>query len=102
MRKWRAAGATHSDPVASAYIGCAWMSGWTPTGPTYMHPNTPNAHHCHFQNLDANVDFAVTPSRNHPGGVNVVMVDGHVEFISDDIKPRAWWALGSRDGGESN
>ncbi|TWT35820.1 hypothetical protein KOR34_07140 [Posidoniimonas corsicana] len=95
------AGSTHSDPVASAYLGRAWISGWAPTGPTYMHLNPPNTHHCHFQNLDPNGDFAVTPTSHHPGGVNVVMADGHVEFINDDVSPRAWWALGSRDGGES-
>ena len=92
---------THSDPVASAYIGRAWISGWTPTASTYMHLNTPNTHHCHFQNLDSNGDFAVTPTSNHSGGVNVVMVDGHIEFISDDIAPEVWWSIGSRDDGES-
>ncbi len=100
MRDRCDAGATHADAVAAAYIGRAWISGWTPTGPTYMHLNTPNTHHCHFQNLDANGDFAVTPASNHPGGVNVAMADGHVEFVSDDVEPMAWWALGSRDGGE--
>lgn len=102
MRERCDAGATHTDAIAATYVGRAWISGWTPTAPTYMHLNTPNTHHCHFNNLDANGDFAVTPSSNHPGGVNVVMVDGHVELISDDIEPEAWWALGSRDGGESS
>jgi prepilin-type processing-associated H-X9-DG protein len=92
---------THADPVAAAFIGRAWISGWTPTAPTYMHLNTPNTHHCHFKSLSDDGDFAVTPSSNHPGGVNIVMADGHVDFISNDIEPHVWWALGSRDGGES-
>jgi prepilin-type N-terminal cleavage/methylation domain-containing protein/prepilin-type processing-associated H-X9-DG protein len=101
MRDQCGAGSTHSDPVASAYLGRAWISGWSPTAPTYMHLNTPNTHHCHFQNADPDGDFAVTPTSHHSGGVNVAMVDGHVDFVNDDVEPAAWWALGSRDGGES-
>lgn len=89
---------THSDPLAAAYIGRAWISGWAPAAPTYMHLKTPNTHNCHFEILDNNGDVAFTPSSNHPGGVNVLMVDGHVEFVSDEIEPAAWWALGSRNG----
>lgn len=95
------AGSTHADPVASTFVGRAWISGWAPTAPTYMHLNTPNTHHCHFEKLSNNGDFAVTPSSNHPGGVNLVLADGHVKFISDNIEPPLWWALGSRDGEES-
>ncbi|MCH2115721.1 MAG: DUF1559 domain-containing protein [Pirellulales bacterium] len=102
MRDRCDAGSTHADPVESAFIGRAWISGWTPTGSTYMHLNTPNMSHCHFENLNASGDFAVTPSSNHPGGVNIVLADGHSQFISEEIEPLLWWALGSRDGGESD
>ena len=34
----------------------------------------------------------------HPGGVQVVFVDGHVEFIPDSIDRDTWRALGTRDG----
>ncbi|AMV38133.1 DUF1559 domain-containing protein [Planctomyces sp. SH-PL62] len=37
---------------------------------------------------------------NHPGGVNVAFADGSVRFIKDSINSQAWWALGSRAGGE--
>ena len=36
----------------------------------------------------------------HPGGVNVVLCDGSVHFISDSIDVILWRALGSIDGGE--
>jgi prepilin-type N-terminal cleavage/methylation domain-containing protein/prepilin-type processing-associated H-X9-DG protein len=36
----------------------------------------------------------------HPGGVNVLMADGHVQFIKDAINQRTWWALGTIAGGE--
>jgi len=101
MRDRCDAGSTHADPEASAFIGRAWISGWTPTAPTYMHLNTPNTHHCHFEDLNDSGDFPVTPSSNHPGGINLALADGHVQFIADDIESTLWWALGSRDGGES-
>ena len=36
----------------------------------------------------------------HPGGVNSLMADGHVQFIKDTINLVTWQALGSRNGGE--
>ena len=37
----------------------------------------------------------------HPGGVNVVFVDGHVEFKSDSIDLPLWQALATTAGGET-
>jgi prepilin-type N-terminal cleavage/methylation domain-containing protein/prepilin-type processing-associated H-X9-DG protein len=36
----------------------------------------------------------------HPGGVNVLMADGHVAFVKDSINQRTWWGLGTIAGGE--
>ena len=36
----------------------------------------------------------------HPGGVNVAMVDGSTHFVSDDVDLIAWQAAGTPDGGE--
>jgi prepilin-type N-terminal cleavage/methylation domain-containing protein/prepilin-type processing-associated H-X9-DG protein len=36
----------------------------------------------------------------HPGGVNVLMADGHVQFIKDSISQPIWWGLGTIAGGE--
>jgi len=38
----------------------------------------------------------------HPGGVNVCMLDGHVQFVSDSIAFRVWWAMGSTNGQETD
>lgn len=40
---------------------------------------------------------AVSPSSNHKGGVNVLNVDGSVNFVSEDIDRNVWIDLGSRD-----
>lgn len=93
---------THSDLANSTYLGRAWISGWAPTAPTYMHLKPPNTHHCHFGHSFTTGDFMVTPSSHHTGGVNVAFADGHVEFIADDIEPQIWWALGSRNGRDSS
>ncbi len=42
----------------------------------------------------------VTTRSNHPGGVQVLMADGHVQFIKNSINLATWQALGSRNGGE--
>jgi prepilin-type N-terminal cleavage/methylation domain-containing protein/prepilin-type processing-associated H-X9-DG protein len=36
----------------------------------------------------------------HPGGVNVLMADGHVQFIKNSISQPIWWSLGTIAGGE--
>ncbi len=36
----------------------------------------------------------------HPGGVNVLMMDGHVRFVRDGIATPTWRALATRSGGE--
>jgi prepilin-type N-terminal cleavage/methylation domain-containing protein/prepilin-type processing-associated H-X9-DG protein len=36
----------------------------------------------------------------HPGGVNSLMADGHVQFVKNSINVLVWQALGSRNGGE--
>jgi len=40
------------------------------------------------------------PTSNHPGGCNVAFADGSVRFIKDSVALQAWWALGTRNGGE--
>ena len=36
----------------------------------------------------------------HPGGVNAVFGDGHVEFYDDAVDLLVWQALSTIDGGE--
>jgi prepilin-type N-terminal cleavage/methylation domain-containing protein/prepilin-type processing-associated H-X9-DG protein len=36
----------------------------------------------------------------HPGGVNVLMADGHAQFIKNSISQPTWWSLGTVAGGE--
>jgi prepilin-type N-terminal cleavage/methylation domain-containing protein/prepilin-type processing-associated H-X9-DG protein len=43
---------------------------------------------------------AVTARSYHSGGVNALMLDGSVRFVSDTIPVATWRALGTRAGGE--
>jgi prepilin-type N-terminal cleavage/methylation domain-containing protein/prepilin-type processing-associated H-X9-DG protein len=36
----------------------------------------------------------------HPGGCNVMMADGHVQFIKSSINQTTWWSLGTKSNGE--
>ncbi|NLS96863.1 MAG: DUF1559 domain-containing protein [Planctomycetaceae bacterium] len=77
----------------------------------------PNAPSCSDGGTWDNQNNAVfPPSSNHPGGVNVMMADGSIQFMSDTVntgdlsqnqpdagasKYGVWGALGSKAGGES-
>jgi prepilin-type N-terminal cleavage/methylation domain-containing protein/prepilin-type processing-associated H-X9-DG protein len=37
---------------------------------------------------------------NHPGGANVLMADGHVQFIKSSLSMQVWWSLGTKANGE--
>ena len=43
---------------------------------------------------------AVTSRSYHNGGVNIVRMDGSVEFIADDIEIPVWQAMFTRNGAE--
>ena len=43
---------------------------------------------------------AVTSRSYHTGGVNALLMDGSVHFVSNGIAPGTWRNLGTRAGGE--
>ncbi len=43
---------------------------------------------------------AVTSRSYHTGGVNALLMDGSVRFVSNGVTPATWRALGTRSGGE--
>jgi prepilin-type processing-associated H-X9-DG protein len=43
---------------------------------------------------------AVTARSFHTGGVNALLLDGSVRFVTNQISRATWQALGSRAGGE--
>jgi prepilin-type processing-associated H-X9-DG protein len=65
---------------------------------------TPNYNGGKWTNCSGGTSGALSNISNansyHPGGVNVAMADGHVQFIKDSVNQRTWWSLGTRANGE--
>jgi prepilin-type N-terminal cleavage/methylation domain-containing protein/prepilin-type processing-associated H-X9-DG protein len=65
---------------------------------------TPNAYNdtWAYCGKDSSGTFATFSNSDsyHSGGVNVLMADGHVQFIKDSVNQRTWWSLGTIAGGE--
>jgi len=75
--------------------GTPWTFGSSPCS-LYKHVQTPNKRSCAYPPTRQ----MLTAKSFHAGGVNVLLCDGSVRFIKDAIAKPAWWALGSRNGGE--
>jgi prepilin-type N-terminal cleavage/methylation domain-containing protein/prepilin-type processing-associated H-X9-DG protein len=101
-------GAT-GDSGAGWLQGFSWALGypWHNVVNNYHHYNTPNKLTCINQNGDIQPGVwggsvgMVTATSNHGAGVNVCMADGSVKFIKDSVNVQTWWALGTRNGGET-
>jgi len=79
--------------------GSSWPWGFISTSDGYTHNSLPNWRSCWIFG-DWVPHIATTASSFHPGGVNVLMVDGSVQFIQESIDHRVWIAIGTRNRGE--
>jgi prepilin-type N-terminal cleavage/methylation domain-containing protein len=79
------------------YRGFGWIVGkpYASTMSTYAPPNTPVP-----DMFSMGIGFFAARS-NHPGGVETMLGDGSVRFVTNKIKHDLWWALGTCDGGEA-
>jgi prepilin-type N-terminal cleavage/methylation domain-containing protein/prepilin-type processing-associated H-X9-DG protein len=78
----------------------------------YSHTQTPNRRSCYWVNVNqqpgtsSDQDFAgatqtmVAASSAHPGGVNVLFMDGSVRFIKSTVNFQPWYAIATVSGGE--
>lgn len=100
VSNWQSFTERRADPLYSPYLGRSWISGWSLVANTYMHVFPPNGWNGHITGGEGSGNYLATPSSLHADGVNVCFADGHVEFVADAIDNQAWWAMGSRDGGD--
>jgi prepilin-type N-terminal cleavage/methylation domain-containing protein/prepilin-type processing-associated H-X9-DG protein len=84
----------------------SWKGEWWMWGPPqiYSHTNLPNRYCCEYS--DQNVDWRATvtlqnASSNHPGGVNVLFMDGSVRFVKTSVNWQPWYAIATPDGNEA-
>ena len=79
------------------YKGEVWTIQDGGRGGPYMHIQPPNRKGCN----GPGVDTIIGASSYHPGGVNLLLMDGSVKFAKNGINIRTWNALGSISGQES-
>jgi prepilin-type processing-associated H-X9-DG protein len=85
--------------LETSYSGRDWINGNYITT-RYTHIMPPNSLSCSRGNSPNNNGGATTASSRHSGGVNLVLADGSVQFITSDVSVTLWQALGSRNGNE--
>jgi prepilin-type N-terminal cleavage/methylation domain-containing protein/prepilin-type processing-associated H-X9-DG protein len=78
--------------------GDRWINGGY-LATLYNHHFPPNTEK--WDCLNASNNFGLKAARSdHPGGVNLVMCDGSVHFVSDDVDDVTWKALATRSGND--
>jgi len=82
-----------------------WKGEWWGFGGTsiYSHTQTPNRTSCAYNDVGQDGRASITmisASSNHPGGVNVLFMDGSVRFVKSSINYQSWYALATPDNGE--
>jgi len=80
----------------------SWKGEWAYYGKTmhYTHTQTPNRKSCAADDWGRLGDM-ICASSNHPGGANVVFMDGSVRFIKNTVNIQAWYAIATPAGGET-
>ena len=76
-------------------VGVPWIQQYHSTN-QYNHVLPPNGRSCMFPPGR----IATTVNSNHTGGVHLLLCDGSVRFVSDNIHMGTWRALGSVNGSE--
>jgi prepilin-type N-terminal cleavage/methylation domain-containing protein/prepilin-type processing-associated H-X9-DG protein len=92
-----------NNPASQAQ---AWKGEWWAyaSSQIYSHTITPNRYACEYsdQNPDGRATItAQNASSNHPGGVNVLFMDGSVRFIKSSVNVTSWYAIATPDNGET-
>ena len=90
-----------ATPLTSKW-GYSWVMGEN-CCTQYNHVATPNKLSCAgtgFIGTMTNMAMQVTANSRHTGGVQVMMGDASVHFVSDSVDLGVWRAIGTRDTGE--
>jgi prepilin-type N-terminal cleavage/methylation domain-containing protein/prepilin-type processing-associated H-X9-DG protein len=82
------------------FKGEYWTLQDSGRGGPYYHVMPPDQQACAVTAAFGNVDSFIGSSSSHPGGANVLILDGSVRFMKSSVGLAAWIALGTRNGGE--
>jgi prepilin-type N-terminal cleavage/methylation domain-containing protein/prepilin-type processing-associated H-X9-DG protein len=92
-------------PITRFNQNWQWKGEWWGFGATmiYSHTQLPNRTSCVYHDLNQDGRGSITmisASSNHPGGVNVLFMDGSVRFIKNSIYYLTWYAIATPNSGE--
>jgi prepilin-type processing-associated H-X9-DG protein len=92
-------------PITSANQQWQWKGEWWGFGGTmvYSHTQTPNRTACVYHDINQDGRGTITmigASSNHPGGVNVLFMDGSVRFVKTTVNYTTWYAISTPNAGE--
>jgi prepilin-type N-terminal cleavage/methylation domain-containing protein/prepilin-type processing-associated H-X9-DG protein len=93
------AGAVGGAVWSGTYNGNLWINGgyWATDYNHYYTPNTSS-----WDCLNTANNYGLKAARSlHTGGVNLLLCDGSVHFVTDGIDLTTWRALATRNGGET-
>ncbi len=92
-----------ADDWRQSVRGSSWSWAFIGTGNVYSHNMLPNEPSCHH--FDGGTDWGgdnlFSTSSNHTGGAQILLADGSVRFVSENIDTVVWWGVGTRNGGET-
>ncbi|QEH35297.1 Type II secretion system protein G precursor [Aquisphaera giovannonii] len=97
--------ACDNAPINSNNFNWGWKGEWWGFGGTtiYSHTQTPNRTSCAYNDIGQDgrgTITAIAASSNHPGGVNVLFMDGSVRFVKSTVNYQAWYAVATPNQGE--
>jgi prepilin-type N-terminal cleavage/methylation domain-containing protein/prepilin-type processing-associated H-X9-DG protein len=87
-----------------SWKGERWIAQDLGRGGFYNHTQLPNRRSCYYDDQCCEgpdrYESMLAAGSAHPGGVNVLFMDGSVRFVKSSVSYAAWHAIGSKDGGE--
>ncbi len=82
--------------------GSSWASSWVGVGSAYSHNMNPNEKPCFATDQgDWRGSTTMGASSYHTGGVQGLLCDGSVRFVSENIDYNTWASIGTRNGNET-
>jgi prepilin-type N-terminal cleavage/methylation domain-containing protein/prepilin-type processing-associated H-X9-DG protein len=93
-------------PINSANQQWQWKGEWWGYGATmiYSHTQMPNRTSCVYHDINEDGRGSITmasASSNHPGGVNVMFMDGSVRFVKSSVSYLIWYAIATPNNRET-
>ena len=83
--------------------GQGWFAQDPGRGGFYSHSQLPNRRSCSYWGGgigNGNFETMLSAGSAHPGGVNVLFLDGSVRFVKSTVNYNTWHSIGTKDGGE--